>query len=174
MSADVESGKSLVSWNIMYHWSLSVIMQMSSWLWIMVQVLKTLIHSVKKESNALLRALAPGCPGFKGVILMHPHFVSLDKLLLWASISFSVEWKCFYKISLMRVWGQNESVHKRHWEWFLAWRKCSESLNYDYLWKGWEYKRQSDLKSLWGQGDRGGRGNQSWRDNIKRRNWEEA
>ena len=47
----------------------------------MVQVLKILIHSVK-ESNALLRALAPGCLGFKGVILMHPHFVSLDKLLL--------------------------------------------------------------------------------------------
>ena len=48
----------------------------------MVQVLKILIHSVKKESNALLRALAPDCLGFKGVILMHPHFVSLDKLLL--------------------------------------------------------------------------------------------
>lgn len=44
----------------MYVYIPTVIMQVSSLVWMMVQVLKILIHSLKRESNALVRALIPG------------------------------------------------------------------------------------------------------------------
>lgn len=65
----------------------TLVMQMSFLVWIIVQVLKILIHSIKRESNVLVRALIPGSR-FQGLILLHSHFVTLDELLNFSEPQF--------------------------------------------------------------------------------------